>query len=783
MKPYLKVNEWRIIEEGFDPALNEVSESVFSIGNGYMGQRANFEEQYSGKSLQGSYMAGVYYPDKTRVGWWKNGYPEYFAKVLNSVNWIGIDVEVDGETLDLSQCQVLDFVRTLDMREGTLSRSLTAVLPSGRKVRIESLRFVSVPFKEIGAIRYSVTPLDEAVQLKLTPYLDADVVNKDSNYEEKFWDALSQHAAVDYASVEVRTKKLDFHVTSHMVYDLAAAGDEDQEFYVEAETHSREKFAGVTLSLRAEAGQSITLYKYVANVTSRDHLPETLADMAQQLAEQARDQGFDALLDAQREAWAEKWRDGDIVIEGDEKAQQAIRFNIFQLHQTYTGEDDRLNIGPKGFTGEKYGGSTYWDTEAYCLPFYLSTADSHVARNLLIYRYKHLEKAKENAAKLGFSKGALYPMVTMNGEECHNEWEITFEEIHRNGAIAYAIYNYVEYTGDTSYLGEYGFEVLAELSRFWEERVTYSERKGVYMILGVTGPNEYENNVNNNWYTNRMAAWTLEYTLEVANKLKAEEPSTYASVTERIGLTADETEKWADITARMYQPEDAELGVFLQQDGFLDKEILPVAQLDPSNLPLNQKWSWDRILRSCYIKQADVLQGLFFLGDRYDLETKRRNFDFYEPITVHESSLSPCVHAILAGELGYTDKAYEMYLRTSRLDLDNYNNDTEDGCHTTSMAGTWMSVVHGFGGLRVQDGRLILNPFAPESWKSLSFKVGFRGARLKVKVTGGRTTVENEGPAAASLTLYGREVDLPAGENVSGERNPQAGAPEGAEVS
>ncbi|MDO3411333.1 glycoside hydrolase family 65 protein [Saccharibacillus sp. CPCC 101409] len=787
MKPYLKVNEWRIVEEGFDPALNEVSESVFSIGNGYMGQRANFEEQYGGPSLQGSYMAGVYYPDKTRVGWWKNGYPEYFAKVLNSVNWIGIDVEVDGVQLDLSQCEVQNFTRTLDMREGTLSRSFTAVLPGGRRLRVESLRFVSVPFKEIGAIRYAVTPLDGPAQLKLTPYLDADVVNKDSNYEEKFWEEIAQEAGVDYARVEVKTRKLDFRVASHMRYDLEAAdvrsggagqADADSadgsdqpegEMHVEADTHTRGKFAGLSLSLRAEADQTITLYKYAAHVTSRDHAPETLADKAREFAEDAQERGFDALLAAQREAWAEKWRDGDIAIEGDAKAQQAIRFNIFQLHQTYTGEDDRLNIGPKGFTGEKYGGSTYWDTEAYCLPFYLSTADSSVARNLLIYRYKHLGKAKENAAKLGFSKGALYPMVTMNGEECHNEWEITFEEIHRNGAIAYAIYNYVEYTGDTSYLGEYGFEVLAELSRFWEERVNHSERKG-YMILGVTGPNEYENNVSNNWYTNRMAAWTLEYTGQVAAELRKNEPEAYEALINRISLSEAELGKWADISKNMYLPQDDELGVFLQQDGFLDKEILPVSKLDAHNLPLNQKWSWDRILRSCYIKQADVLQGLFFLGDRYDLDTKKRNFDFYEPITVHESSLSPCVHAILAGELGYTDKAYEMYLRTSRLDLDNYNNDTEDGCHTTSMAGTWMSVVHGFGGLRVRGGRLVLNPFSPEEWTSLSFKVGFRGARLKVTVTGGSTVVENESESPASLTLYGREVEVPAGGSVSGER-------------
>ena len=291
------------------------------------------------------------------------------------------------------------------------------------------------------------------------------------------------------------------------------------------------------------------------------------------------------LLKEQADAWGDKWKESDIVIEGDVAAQQAIRFNIFQLNQTYSGEDDRLNIGPKGFTGEKYGGGTYWDTEAYCLPFYLSTADASISRNLLIYRYKHLEKAKENAKKLGFTKGALYPMVTMNGEECHNEWEITFEEIHRNGAIAYAIYNYVNYTGDFSYLGQYGLEVLVEISRFWEERVNYVPAKDQYMMLGVTGPNEYENNVNNNWYTNRIASWTMEYTLDVLEYLKENENARYAELTAKLGLQDVETTKWQDIISKMYYPVDEELGVFLQQDGFLNKELVPVKEWTLSTCP------------------------------------------------------------------------------------------------------------------------------------------------------------------------------------------------------
>ncbi|MED5016248.1 glycoside hydrolase family 65 protein [Paenibacillus chibensis] len=757
MKQYLKLDKWNIIEEDFQLHQHEISESIFSIGNGYMGQRANFEESFSGPSLQGSYMAGVYYPDKTRVGWWKNGYPEYFAKVLNSTNWIGIDIEIDGTKLDLAACTVKEFSRVLNMKEGTLSRSFTAELEDGKEVRVEALRFVSMTRHEIGAIRYAVTPLNFSGTLTVTPYLDGDVQNKDSNYEEKFWTEVFKEFGEKDAVLTVKTKKLDFHLTSVMTFEISKNGDP---LALQPEHIEKEKYVATRVQVEAAQNEQIVIYKYVANVTSRDYGFGQLVDSGRAALQSAVEAGFQELHKEQIQAWADKWRDSDIVIEGDVAAQQAIRFNIFQLNQTYSGEDDRLNIGPKGFTGEKYGGSTYWDTEAYCLPFYLSTADASIARNLLIYRYKHLEKAKENARKLGFTKGALYPMVTMNGEECHNEWEITFEEIHRNGAIAYAIFNYVNYTGDLDYLGQYGLEVLAEISRFWEERVNYVQAKDQYVMLGVTGPNEYENNVNNNWYTNRIASWTMEYTLEVLDYLRENEPSRYQELTDKLQLSEEETAKWQDIIDKMYYPFDPEREVFLQQDGFLDKDLTPVKDLDPKHLPLNQNWSWDRILRSAYIKQADVLQGLFFLGDRYDLATKKRNFDFYEPLTVHESSLSPCVHSIIACELGYKEKAYEMYLRTSRLDLDNYNNDTEDGCHTTSMAGTWMSVVHGFGGLKVKDGVLHLNPFNPGHWNSFAFKVMFRGSRLKVTVGEHDVLVTNESEVPADINVYGKDYTV-----------------------
>jgi maltose phosphorylase len=354
----------------------------------------------------------------------------------------------------------------------------------------------------------------------------------------------------------------------------------------------------------------------------------------------------------------------------------------------------------------------------------------------LVYRFNQLNKAIENAQKLGFTNGAaLYPMVTMNGEECHNEWEITFEEIHRNGAIAYAIYNYVRYTGDAHYLSEYGWDVLLGIARFWSQRVHWSEARKQYVMHGVTGPNEYENNVNNNWYTNYFAKWCIAYTMEVMEYLRTNYPDALASKIKQYAFDeVNETARWKDIVAHIYLGQMEHSEIRIQHDGFLDKELAPASALPEAQRPINQHWSWDRILRSCYIKQADVLQGMYFFDEDFDKEVIRANFDFYEPMTVHESSLSPCVHSILASQLGLHEKAYEMYMRTSRLDLDDYNHEAHEGLHITSMAGTWMSIVQGFGGMRVKDGQLTFHPILPAQWKAYSFNVLFRGSVVKVSV-------------------------------------------------
>jgi maltose phosphorylase len=765
MNSIYKKDEWKIIEEGFHPELNRESESIFSIGNGYMGQRANFEEQYSGDSLHGSYIAGVYYPDKTRVGWWKNGYPEYFAKVLNAPNWIGIDLSVNGKAIDLSTSKIKSFSRTLNMRKGYLERSFRVIVSGSKTLEINSRRFVSMADPDFGIIRYSVRSIDFEGSLNYTVYIDGNVRNEDANYGKKFWAEVKREVTPGTGVLLTRTMKTNFHVATGMCYEFLR---DDRHLEIKPDIINREKYIANTTSVGIKTGEELVLIKYVSVLSSLNVPKESLERNIKERLIGAKNKGYDALFLAHTQEWDRIWANSDVTIEGDISAQQAIRFNIFHLNQTYTGKDERLNIGPKGFTGEKYGGSTYWDTEAFGLPFFLKTADQKVGRNLVLYRYKHLEKSIANAVKLGFKDGAaLYPMVTMNGEECHNEWEITFEEIHRNGAIAFAIFNYIRHTGDEEYMAEFGLEVLIGISRFWSQRATFSENLKKYVILGVTGPNEYENNVNNNWYTNLLAVWTLSYTLKNIRILERENPDKLSALYKKTKFNfPDETARWQVLIKLMYSPVDSSRNVFLQQDGFLDKELVPASRIPSAERPINQHWSWDRILRSCFIKQADVLQGLYFFEDQFDTETIKRNFDFYEPMTVHESSLSACIHSIVASRIGNIEKAYDLYLHTARLDLDDYNNEVRDGLHITSMAGTWLAIVEGFGGMRIRDGRILLRPLIPANWKSYSFHARFRCVLFEVKVTKDCLCIINMSGKTLNLEISGKEYQIKGSEKL-----------------
>ena len=516
----------------------------------------------------------------------------------------------------------------------------------------------------------------------------------------------------------------------------------------------KEKQTGFSVGADVKPGDNVTLIKYTAIASSLYHERSELVEHSVAEAREAKSIGWNTLVEEHRRAWQEIWDETDVVIEGDPEAQQGIRYNIFQLYQTYRGDDPRLNIGPKGFTGEKYGGNTYWNTELCCVPFFLLSTPKEIAKNLLAYRHNQLPKAIENARKLGFKDGAaLFPQVTNNGEECHSEWEITFEEIHRNNIIVYAIVQHAVLTGNMDYITKYGLEVMIAVSRFWSQRVSFSQPKQKYVILGVTGPDEYENNVDNNWYTNYLAKWCLEYAAENISKLEKE----CIESVNRNNVTEEEVKTWLNISAKMYLPYDEELDIIVQHDDFLDKEFIKVKDLPKCNLPLNQNWSWDKILRSCFIKQADVLQGIYYFSDKFTFDEKKRNFDFYETYTVHESSLSPSIYSIIACEIDNLDKAYELYSRTARLDLDNYNNDTEDGLHITSMSGAWLSIVQGFAGMKTNNQTLSFSPKLPDKWNSYSFNINYRENKLKVEVNKDGVNITNLEGNDIEINVYDKK--------------------------
>ena len=736
------IDPWKIATKTLDKQNRRLQESLTSTGNGYMGMRGNFEEHYSGDHHLGTYLAGVWYPDKTRVGWWKNGYPDYFGKVINAVNFFSLTIKVNDTTIDLATIPYEDFYLELDMQTGILTRHFT-VKVADATIRFNFERFLSIVKKELAVLKVTAEVITGSATITIDSALDSNVRNEDSNYDELFWEEKASGKENDATYLTVQTVPNNFgierfSVTALMKHDQKSLATTPAPLAISDAFYYEEK-----------AGETISFEKRIVVLTSRDIPEENQVTKAVELMT-AYDQSFATLKAEQVEAWKKRWELADVAINGDPAAQQGIRFNLFQLFSTYYGDDERLNIGPKGFTGEKYGGATYWDTEAYAVPLYLALAKPDVTKNLLKYRHNQLPEAHINAQKQGLA-GALYPMVTFTGIECHNEWEITFEEIHRNGSIAYAIYNYTNYTGDETYLQKEGLEVLTAISRFWADRVHYSKRQQKYMIHGVTGPNEYENNINNNWYTNILAAWCLKYTLTSYHRLKD-----HTTVT----ISKTEQDKWEDIIDNMYLPADEELGIFVQHDTFLDKDLMPVTDLDSAELPLNQHWSWDKILRSCFIKLAYVLQGIYYFSDQFTLEEKRKNFNFYEPMTVHESSLSASIHAILAAELGMEEKALEMYERTARLDLDNYNNDTEDGLHITSMTGSWLAIVQGFAQMKTDHETLRFAPFLPSKWESYAFHINYRGRLLAVTVTKEAVTLKLVLGEALAVSLYDESYTL-----------------------
>ncbi len=731
-----------IAEEGFHPERAKVSESLFSLGNEYQGVRGFFEEGYSGESLIGCYLNGIYEERFLREPSAYKGISNRICFMVNTANWLYTRLEIDGERLDLARSRISTFRRELDFKTGELRRKLIWETRSGKRLRLVFSRLISMQVKELAVQQIRVTPLDFSGQLTVTLGVDFSKLHR--SFQENFWTCprKSPHSILGVSKNIKHKLFVAFHITPQLP--------------PEAEFLEREQFVGYRFPLVLNQGHEETIEKLNILYTPRDPLrSETVVwEEGTTLFERHQGSRYETILQQNRDDWSRFWDQFDISINGDEAIQQGIRFCIFQLRQTYRGLIPGANIGAKGLTGEGYNGNVFWDTEIYCLPFYLFQ-NASIARSLLDFRYNTLPKALERAKELD-CEGACFPVATIDGTESCTLWQHASLQFQPTTAVAYAIGHYVRVSGDKDYLFSRGAEMLIQICRFLASRGQWSGRQKKFGYYAVMGPDEFHMMVNHNCYTNWMAKKTFEYTLQVLDEMRREKPAQWEALQRSLHTSPAEWETWRQMAENTFLPRDATTGIYEQHEGFFDLPHIDINSIPESDFPLYHHWSYDRIYRYDMIKQPDVLMFMFLYSQAFSRQEKRANYDYYAPRCIHESSLSPAVHSILAIELGRWQEALALLRFAARLDLDDYNHNTDEGLHTTSLAAAWMNIVYGLGGMRSDGTILSFHPVIPSSWKSYHFQVRYRGSLIRVEVSPERARIRIVDGPPLTLNIAGQ---------------------------
>ncbi len=740
VKPVYPYSEWEITEDSFTAQTNLRSETIFSLGNGYMGFRGNFEEGYSGPEgtgVDGIYINGFYESEIIKYPEIAYGYAENSQTMLNVTRSRIIRLIVDDEEFDMYNGRITEYKRVLSLKEGLLSRSLVWESGTGKRVRINTRRLISFKNKHLAAICYEITPLNFSGSVNLISMLDGNVINQSADKDPRTGSGLHGRVlSVELKGIE-KSRGLLVQGTRNSRMHLACAMENhlETECAYRLSTFSNEDAVGASYDIQAVQGKNIKLTKFIAYVTSKDTEYGELAGLARSIAADANVQGFEAARNEQAAFFTDFWSRADVRIEGDPALQQGIRFNLFHLVQS-AGRDGSTNIGAKGLTGEGYEGHYFWDTEMYILPFF-TYSQPEIARKLLEFRYGTLDRARERARQMSHPRGTLFPWRTINGEECSAYYPGGTAQYHINADIAFAVKRYMEATDDQDFMIRSGAELLFETARLWEDLGDYIPAKGNKFCLNcVTGPDEYTAVVNNNCYTNLMAQENLLYACEVAARLLERYPEEYVALVDRIGLDDTEIVRWKHAAENMYIPYDARTGIYLQDDSFLEKAPWDFENTPADKYPLLLHYHPLVIYRHQVCKQADLVLALFLLGNRFTLEEKKINYDFYEKVTTHDSSLSTAIFSIMASETGCREKAYDYFISTARMDLDDYHGNTKDGIHAANMAGTWMCLVYGFAGMRAYKGMLCFSPYLPGNWREYSFSIFYAGRKIRLCVSG-----------------------------------------------
>ncbi|MBD5550500.1 MAG: glycoside hydrolase family 65 protein [Lachnospiraceae bacterium] len=786
-EPIYPVEEWTVTETIFDKSTNYRNETTFSLSNGYIGTRGTFEEAYNfdiDTGLEGNFVNGFYESEKIRYGEANFGSPLYSQSLLNLPNLKETKLFVDGEEFSMEKGTVAEYARVLDMKEGILRRGLVWTSPGGKSVQICTERLVSFEMEHIIATRYEVEPLNFSGEIRFVSKLQGNVENhtRKTNpivdygpFGRKLEaEKLGQEETLLYYEGTTQTSKLTVGCgSSHKVMvdgipiaaymDAPAVRETKRKCTIQGDVSELEAF--ISFEIAAQKRVPVSLEKMICYATSLEIKKEELECFVKEELKRAETIGYERLRRYQKNYLEKFWETADIRIKGEESDAliQGLHFNLFHIFQSAV-RGGKHGMGAKGLSGEGYEGHYFWDTEMYVLPVFIYTAPE-TARRLMDFRYETLDQARERARILGHDKGALFPWRTINGEEASTYYPLGTAQYHINADIAYALSLYLQVTGDKEYLKNKGIELLIETARIWADVGSFAECKdGRYCICCVTGPDEYNVLVDNNFYTNLMAREHLKDAAGAVRWMMKEEPAAYRALKERLDFKDEELIRWDEITGKMYFPYDGERKIYPMDDGFMMRK-----PWDEEKIPEEKRaWLYENyhplfIMRHRMSKQADAILGMYLHSNLFTEEEIRRNYDFYQEVTLHHSSLSTCIFGIVACDIGRVEEAYKYFMESARMDLDDHHNNFYAGIHAANMAGTWQMTVNGFGGMRCQGGRLTFKPGLPEKWESYAFKVQYQECVLEVSVEKESVRFSLLGGHSICFYVNGEKIELNEG--------------------
>ncbi|NLW11575.1 MAG: beta-phosphoglucomutase [Clostridiaceae bacterium] len=731
--------------------------SLFALGNGYLGIRGSHDDALPGiggpegiEDQTGTFLNGFYESADIQYGEIAFGYAKESQTLLNIANPLPVSLEVDGVRLSFYQAfrngEISEYQRELSMSDSILERGFIWTYSPGKRLMISNKRFVSQQQKELAVSSYRIFALDADVDITIGSFIDGMVSNRQGGEDPRVGSGLKGRSLInDYQSADLN--KLIISLQQHTRRSGMRLGcavshkllmDEQQldhnRILADANSIDDPDRPMISLKLRCEKKRALTLEKYIAYADTRRINEKDLEAYVKNIAEKSAAKGFQKLYDEQKKFMEDFWHHSQVRITGDLSLQQGLHFNIFQLLQS-AGRDGYTSVSAKGVSGEGYEGHYFWDTEMYILPFFLHTLP-WISRAFLEYRYRILPQARQRAREMGHESGALFAWRTINGNECSAYYPAGTAQYHINADIAYAVSRYLDSTDDDDFLWDMGAEILFETAELWQCLGFYNpQHENRFCIQGVTGPDEYNVLVDNNYYTNLMAQANLSAAAAAAARMKQERPDRYAELADRLKLNLDERSSlWQQAADSMYFPYDEQRSICLQDEDFLGRLPWDFEHTEQDKYPLLLHYHPLVIYRHRVCKQADMVLAQMMHSSHFSIEDKKRAYNYYEACTTHDSSLSASIHAVMACELGYVHKAYRYFMQTARLDLENHHQNTVDGLHLANMAGTWMVMVNGYAGLRVEKGRLYFSPQISKHWESYQFRLVHNGCLINVAV-------------------------------------------------